>query len=76
MADTSTTPQLVKKWTGSEWVIWELYAQNLKADSLSALSANLGDVSAGTYTSWSYVQGPGVIYELNEYLYMKVEQGI
>ena len=46
--DSSTTPQLVKKWTGSSWVIWELYAQNLKADSLSALSANLGDVSAGT----------------------------
>lgn len=46
--DTSTTPQLVKKWTGNEWVIWELYAQNLKADTLSALSSNLGDVSAGT----------------------------
>ena len=46
--DTSTTPQLVKKWTGSSWVIWELYAQNLKAGSLSALSSNLGDVTAGT----------------------------
>ncbi len=46
--DTSTTPQLVKKWTGTSWVIWELYAQNLKADTLSALSSNLGDVSAGT----------------------------
>ncbi len=46
--DTSTTPQLVKKWTGNEWVIWELYAQNLKADSLSALSANLGDIDGGT----------------------------
>ena len=46
--DTSTTPQLVKKWTGSEWVIWELYAQNLKADSISAISANLGDINGGT----------------------------
>lgn len=46
--DTSTTPQLVKKWTGSKWVIWELYAQNLKADSLSALTSVLGDVTAGT----------------------------
>lgn len=46
--DTSTTPQLVKKWNGSSWVIWELYAQNLKADSLSALSANLGDIDGGT----------------------------
>ena len=46
--DTSTTPQLVKKWNGSSWVIWELYAQNLKTDSLSALSANLGDITGGT----------------------------
>lgn len=46
--DTSTTPHLVKKWTGSSWVIWELYAQNLKADSLSALTSVLGDVTAGT----------------------------
>ena len=46
--DTSTTPQLVKKWTGASWVIWELYAQNLKADSLSALTSILGDVTAGT----------------------------
>ena len=46
--DTSTMPQLVKKWSGSEWVIWELYAQNLKADNLSSLSANLGDINGGT----------------------------
>ena len=46
--DTSTTPQLVKKWTGASWVIWELYVQNLKADTLSALSANLGDITGGT----------------------------
>ena len=42
--DTSTTPQLVKKWTGSSWVIWELYAQNLKADTLQALSSNIGSI--------------------------------
>ncbi len=46
--DTSTTPQLVKKWTGNEWVIWELYVQNLKADTLSVLTPILGDVTAGT----------------------------
>ena len=46
--DTSTTPQLIKKWTGSEWVIWELYVQNLKADTLSVLTPILGDVTAGT----------------------------
>ena len=42
--DTSTTPQLVKKWTGSSWVIWELYAQNLKADTLETLSAKIGKI--------------------------------
>ena len=61
--DTSTTPQLVKKWTGSSWVIWELYAYNLKADSLSALTSILGDVTAGTYTSWSIED-----YEVYDYL--------
>ena len=59
--DSSTTPQLVKKWTGSSWVIWELYAQNLKADSLSALSANLGDVSAGTVKLMADVDVNGAI---------------
>lgn len=43
--DTSTTPQLVKKWTGTSWVIWELYAQNLKADSLETVSAIIGKLS-------------------------------
>ena len=46
--DTSTTPQLVKKWTGSEWVIWELYVENMNANNLSALSTNLGDINGGT----------------------------
>lgn len=40
--DTSTTPQLIKKWTGSSWVIWEFYAQNLKADSLETVSSKIG----------------------------------
>ena len=48
--DTSTTPQLVKKWTGGSWVIWELYAQNLKADSLETLSAIIGKLS-NTYSA-------------------------
>lgn len=46
--DTSTTPQLVKKWTGSEWVIWELYVENMNVNNLSALSTNLGDINGGT----------------------------
>ena len=47
--DTSTTPQLVKKWTGASWVIWELYAQNLKADTLETISATIGKLN-NTYT--------------------------
>lgn len=43
--DTSTTPQLVKKWTGNEWVIWAFYAQNLIADSLETVSAIIGKLS-------------------------------
>ena len=42
--DTSTIPQLVKKWTGSSWVIWELYAQNLKADTLETVTAKIGKI--------------------------------
>ena len=42
--DTATTPQLVKKWTGSSWVIWELYAQNLKADTLETVTAKIGKI--------------------------------
>lgn len=51
--DTSSEPQLVKKWKEGSWVIWELYAENLKVNTLQALSSNLGDITAGTYTSWS-----------------------
>ncbi len=46
--DTSTIPQLVKKWTGSSWVIWAFYAQNLIADNISTISLNLGDMTGGT----------------------------
>ena len=57
--DTSTTPQLVKKWTGSEWVIWELYVENMNVNNLSALSPNLGNITGGSYTSWSVAMDPG-----------------
>ena len=50
--DTSTMPQLVKKWTGSSWVIWELYVENMNVNNLSALSPNLGNITGGSYTSW------------------------
>ena len=57
--DASTTPQLVKKWTGSEWVIWELYVENMNVNNLSALSPNLGNITGGSYTSWSVSMDPG-----------------
>ena len=56
--DTSTTPQLVKKWTGSEWVIWELYVENMNVNNLSALSPNLGNITGGSYTSWTVAMNP------------------
>ena len=65
--DTSTTPQLVKKWTGSDWVIWELYAQNLKADSLSALSANLGDMNGGTVKLMDNISVNGTLKKFGIY---------
>lgn len=42
--DTSTTPQLIKKWTGNEWVIWEFYAENIKAVTLETVSAKIGKI--------------------------------
>ena len=42
--DTSTTPQLVKKWTGASWVIWEFYAENIKATTLETVSAKIGKI--------------------------------
>ena len=57
--DTSTTPQLVKKWTGSSWVIWELYVENMNVNNLSALSPNLGNITGGSYTSWTVSMDPG-----------------
>ena len=42
--DTSTTPQLIKKWTGSSWVIWEFYAENIKAVTLETVSAKIGKI--------------------------------
>lgn len=37
----------IKRWDGSKWVIHYLSVENLKVQSLSALSANLGTVTAG-----------------------------
>ena len=59
--DTSTTPQLVKKWTGNEWVIWELYAQNLKADTLETISATIGKISNTFDNSSGGIDNKGTI---------------
>ena len=67
--DTSTTPQLVKKWTGSSWVIWELYVENMNVNNLSALSPNLGNITGGNYTSWSSETVNGILYLNGIYLY-------
>ncbi len=42
--DTSSEPQLVKKWKEGSWVIWELYAENLKVTTLEAISSKIGSI--------------------------------
>lgn len=43
----SAAGQPIKRWTGSAWVIHYLSVENLSVQALSALSANLGTVTAG-----------------------------
>ena len=43
----SAAGQPIKRWDGSKWVIHYLSVENLDVDVLSALSANLGTVTAG-----------------------------
>lgn len=43
----SAAGQPIKRWDGSKWVIHYLSVENLKVNTLSALSANLGTVTAG-----------------------------
>ena len=43
----SAAGQSIKRWDGSKWVIHYLSVENLDVDVLSALSANLGTVTAG-----------------------------
>lgn len=49
--DSSVTPNVQKKWSGSEWVINVLSASNISAETLSAITANLGEVTAGVMTN-------------------------
>ncbi len=39
---------VIKSWDGSKWVVHYISVENLKVDSLSAISANLGAITAGS----------------------------
>lgn len=41
----------IRRWTGSAWVIHYISVENLSVQNLSAISANLGTVTAGTIKS-------------------------
>ena len=41
----------IKRWDGSKWVIYYISAENLNAEALSAIAANLGTVTAGLIKS-------------------------
>lgn len=43
--------QPIKRWDGSRWVIYYISVDNLNAATLSAISANLGAVTAATITN-------------------------
>lgn len=60
---TGTVPGLVKnatyRWNGSSWELYLFVAENLEVDSLSALSADLGRVTAGSIViPWSISDNP------------------
>lgn len=43
------------RWTGAKWDIYILRAENIVANSLSAISANLGDVTGGSFTGGKFI---------------------
>lgn len=47
----------IKRWNGSSWVLYYISVQNLSVSALSAISANLGTVTAGKIQSKSGVYG-------------------
>ncbi|MCJ1976900.1 collagen-like triple helix repeat-containing protein [Lactococcus paracarnosus] len=44
---TTATPNAIYRWIGSSWELWYFYAVNIQADSVSAISGNLGTMTAG-----------------------------
>ena len=62
---TGTVPGLVQnatyRWTGSSWELYLFVAENLSVESLSALSANLGHVTAGSIAiPWNISGNPQI----------------
>lgn len=43
----NTTTGIIKRWTGASWVTFYIYADNIVASNLAAITAKLGDVTAG-----------------------------
>lgn len=43
--------ELIKRWDGSKWVIYYISVENLNVETLSAIAANLGTVTAGLIKS-------------------------
>lgn len=43
----TASEQAIKRWDGKRWVMHYLSVDNLKADVLSAITANLGEITAG-----------------------------
>lgn len=57
-------------WRKNTWVVYEIVADNLKVDRISSITSILGDVTAGTYTSWTYsTSGSANNYLNGIYLY-------
>lgn len=50
----------IYRWTGVKWVLFNFSAENIQADSLSAITANLGTVTAGS------IQGKNGYWHLND----------
>lgn len=70
---TGTVAGLVKnatyRWTGSSWALYKFTAQNIEATTLSAITANLGKVTAGEITiPWSYNADSTTRYDGTTYL--------
>lgn len=61
---TGTVSGLIKnatyRWTGTTWELYIFMAENIHVDALSALTANLGKVTAGSIDiSWEYTNNDG-----------------